>query len=117
MSAIRLARAATGRTKILPNLVTVNYNQWLMDEAYRRGLAERLGVPYKSRHWNKTTREGGGSTFEKRTVKKADRMGLLERWKLSRDDPAYRRLFEDEELVALSHEIFGHIPETEELYS
>jgi len=107
----------TGRTKVLPNLITVNYNQWLVDERYRRNLADRLGVAYKSRHWNKTTREGGGSTFERRKVRKADRMGLLERWKLSRDDPNYRRLFEDKELIELSHEIFGHIPETEELYA
>jgi hypothetical protein len=107
----------TGRTKILPNLIAVNYNKWLMDEEYRRDLADRLGVSYKRRHWNRTTREGGGSTFEKRKVKNADRMGLLERWKLSRDEPSYRRLFEDKELVELSLEIFGHIPETEELYS
>jgi hypothetical protein len=44
-------------------------------------------------------------------------MRLLERWKLARNDPHYRRLFEDPELVALSHEIFGHIPGTEELYA
>ena len=49
-------------------------------------------------------------------MRRADRMQLLERWKLSRDDPDYRKLFEDRELVALSREIFGHIPGTEALY-
>lgn len=107
----------TGRTKILPNLITVSYNEWLLNEGYRRELADRLGVPYKDKHWNQTTREGGGSTFDKRKIKRADRMELLERWKLARDDPSYRRLFQDRELVALSHEIFGHIPGTEELYA
>ena len=104
-----------GRTKVLPNLVTANYNEWLVNEDYRRDLADRLGIPYKSKNWNQTTREGGGSTFDKRAIKHADRMQLLERWKLSKDDPSFRRLFEDRELVELSQEIFGEIPGTEEL--
>jgi hypothetical protein len=105
----------TGRTKIFPDLVTVNYNRWVMDEDYRRDLAERCGRHYSSADWNLVTREGGGSTFDKRRIERADRMRLFERWKESRDEPAYRRLFQDRELVDLAHEIFGPIPGTEEL--
>lgn len=107
----------TGRTKILPNLITVKFNEWLVSEDYRRELALRAGRAYQPEDWNLVTREGGGSTFDKRRIEQADRMKLLERWKESRHEPAYRRLFEDRELVDLSHEIFGHIPGTDELYS
>jgi hypothetical protein len=110
------AREFTGRTRFLPNLITVNYNEWVMHEAYRRDLADRLGVRYKREDWNRTTQEGGGSTFDKKTIDKADDMKLFERWKTVRDDPVYRGLFLDREIIELSEQIFGHIPGTEDLY-
>ena len=110
------AREFTGKTRFLPNLLTVNYNEWVMHEAYRRDLADRLGVPYKGEDWNRTTNEGGGSTFDKKAIAKADDMKLFERWETVRDDPVYRDLFQDREIIELSEQIFGRIPGTEEFY-
>ena len=106
-----------GKTRFLPNLLTVNYNEWVMHETYRRGLADRLGVAYKGEDWDRTTHEGGGSTFDKKTIDKAEDMKLFERWKAVRDDPVYRSLFRDREIVDLSEQIFGHIPGTEEFWA
>lgn len=110
------AREFTGRTRFLPNLITVNYNEWVKQEEYRRDLADRLGVSYKGEDWNRTTHEGGGSTFDKKTIEKADDMKLFERWKAVREDPVYRGLFRDREILELSEEIFGRIPGTEEFH-
>lgn len=46
---------------------------------------------------------------------KADKMKVLERWKTFKDDPFYRSLFKDNELIELSNRIFGRIPGTEKL--
>jgi hypothetical protein len=110
------AREFTGKTRFLPNPTPVNYNEWVSDEKYRRGLADRLGVPYKGEDWNRTTHEGGGSTFDRKSIGSADDMKLFERWKVVRDDPVYRGRFQDQEIIELSEEIFGQIPGTEEFY-
>jgi hypothetical protein len=107
----------TGRSRFLPNLVAINYNDWVSAESYREELAGRLGVPYKGEGWNRTTHAGGGSTFDKKTFEKADEMKLFERWQVVRDDPVYRALFRDSEIIELSEEIFGPIPGTEEFYT
>jgi len=42
-------------------------------------------------------------------------MDVGSRWKYFADDPSYRKLFDNQELLEYSERIFGHIPGTESL--
>lgn len=112
------AKEFLGYTNFLPeNTLKINFNKWFMNREYRKEIAALLGRPFKEEGWNQVTKEGIGSSFDKRSYEnRADKMLLLERWKVVRDNKNYRSLFKDSELIELSEKIFGHIPETESLF-
>lgn len=106
-----------GRTCFLKdNPVFVNYNQWFLDRGYRCGLANKLGISFTDEGLNNVVSMGTGSSFGGQSFDgKAQEMKVLERWKHFTDDEFYRSIFADDELVALSNEVFGVIPGTEGL--
>lgn len=53
--------------------------------------------------------------WERFRIPKASRMKVLARWRLMSEDAAFRRLMKDDEVFALSEELFGEIPGTREL--
>jgi len=112
------AKEYLGHTSVLPsNTVKINFNKWFSDINYRMWLADAIGKPFNEEGWNIVTKEGKGSSFDRRQFENnADQMNLLSRWKKMRKDLAYRSIFKDKELIRLSEEIFGHIPGTEILY-
>jgi hypothetical protein len=111
------AREAAGVTDHVPDRVCVSYNAWCLSESYRRGLAERLGLPFTDAGRQEVARWGPtvwGDSFDGlRYDGRAEDMDVLERWKQFQDDPVYRGLFEDPELVALSRTVFGDLPGTD----
>jgi hypothetical protein len=111
------AREATDVTDHVPNRVLVSYNAWCLSESYRRELAAQLGLPFTDAGRQEVARWGPtvwGDSFDGLQYDgRAEDMKVLERWKQFRDDPVYRSLFEDSELVALSQAIFGDLPGTE----
>ncbi len=55
----------TGKYRfITDDLITTNYNEWLISEEYRRELADRLGLPFSDRGFEGVPRHGGGSSFD-----------------------------------------------------
>lgn len=112
------AREYLGYTNVLPaNTLKISFNEWFLDQEYRKSIAESLGRDFKEEGWSQVTKEGVGSSFDKRKYdNRADQMLLLERWKQVVKNKNYRSLFKDKELVDLSEKIFGHIPGTEVLY-
>ena len=111
------ARELTGKTKIIKNKkVHVNYNKWFLDKEYRRELAAALGLEFTDSGMDQVLPIGGGSSFDRTSKDSAGtQMKVLERWKYYKDDENFVNLFKDSELVELSEEIFGHIPDTESL--
>jgi hypothetical protein len=79
-------------------------------------LAKKFGLPFKDVKDENMSKYGPGSSFDKFKYKgQAYKMKVLERWKVFKEYPFYRSIFEDKELVELSNKIFGKIPGTDTL--
>lgn len=112
---IDYAKEYLGETNLLKNQkICINYNQWFADVDYRREIASQLNLDFLDTGINTVSRRGDGSSFEGREYHgKAMNMDVCSRWKYFADDPSYRRLFNNQELLEYSQRIFGHIPGTE----
>ena len=88
--------------------ICVNYNQWFLDEDYRRGLAIKLGMEFSDRGIDRVKSQGGGSSFDSQDFDgKARQMDVLNRYKKYADNPTYQRLIDDDELLLYAKRIFG----------
>ena len=112
---LEYAREYLGETSYLKHhKICINYNQWFGDESYRKNLLDRLGIAYVNQGLGQVGTWGGGSSFDGTEFKgQEDKMDLLGRWKHFADDPEYRKLFHNDQLMAYSEKIFGKIPGTE----
>lgn len=112
---IEYAKEYLGETNFLKNKkICISYNHWFADVNYRRDIASQLNLEFSDASINKVSRQGGGSSFEGREYHgKAMNMDVCSRWKYFADDPSYRKLFDNQELLEYSLQIFGHIPGTE----
>lgn len=113
------AREFIGKTDLLENKLTINYNKWFLDKNYREDLSDKLYLPFNDRGLYVVAKWGPtkwGDTFDGTSYDgHADQMKVLERWKNYKDDDFYRSLFKDQELLDLSEVIFGQIPDIEQL--
>lgn len=90
-------------------LVTVSYNRWARDPAYRAALAERLGLQFNDAGFRHVPAVASGSSFDGvRYHGRPESMKVLERWRHFQHDSHFWNLFEDE-MVKLSERIFGPI--------
>lgn len=91
--------------------ILINYNQWACDYTYRKELAAALGLDFTDTGFQDVSSCAGGSSFDGlKYNNRADKMKVLDRWKYFVDDQDYKNIFDDE-MIHLSHEIFGHIPD------
>lgn len=107
------------RTSHVPRpMVAISYNQWFADAEYRRTLALTLGLGTTDKGRDRIARWGPntwGDSFDNLTYDgRASEMKVLDRWQLVADQPFYRSLVSDPELMELSTAIFGSIPGTEQ---
>ena len=111
------AREFVGESSYLqPDRVCINYNQWFADVSYRRGLADQLGLVFSDAGLRHVPHLGGGSSFSgTRHSGQAGRLDVTNRWRHFADNPAFRQLFENEEIWHYSTQIFGDLPGTEAL--
>jgi len=98
-------------------VVAINYNDWFSSVGYREELANKLDLPFSDKGVKKVVSMGFGSSFDGQTFSgRAQEMEVLKRWKNFADDPFYRTILNDPELIELSNRIFGHISGTEVLF-
>lgn len=102
------AREAAGHTDLLRyNKVVVNFNSWCRSREYRESLAQRLGLEFTDSGFDEVTSFGGGSSFDATLYsKRAQAMAIEQRWRKSRANPDYRRLFEDPLILAMVAQLF-----------
>jgi hypothetical protein len=105
---ITYAREAAGKTELLRhNKVVVNFNRWCRSRPYRQALAQRLGLDFTDNGFDEVTSFGGGSSFDATLYsKRAQAMALEQRWKNSRQNPDYQRLFDDPLILSLATQLF-----------
>lgn len=109
------AREFMERRYLTGSCVLIRYNAWATDGAYRRRLAERLGLRFTDAGFNDVSSCGGGSSFDGMEYDgRAAEMNVLARWRYYKNDPEYRKQF-DREIVEMAKKIFGPIPGMEEL--
>jgi hypothetical protein len=104
------AREFLGRTNILKRKVTINYNTWFVNPAYRRAVAKSLKVPFTDKNFQKVATEGGGSSFDKtRFNRKAQKMKVFDRWRAFYEHDRFIKYLRDKELLELTEQIFPDI--------
>lgn len=111
------AKEATNEKSYLgKGRVVIYYNLWVSDPEYRKEIANALELTLIDNSIGEESQVAGGSSFDGlRFIGSANKMEVLERWKHFTHDPDYQNFFDDE-LIPLSHKIFGHISD-ERLFS
>lgn len=114
---IDYAKEYLGETNYLQhNKVCLNYNLWVSNIDYRQEIASKLKIKFTDAGINKVHGCGGGSSFDGRELDgQANKMDVNNRWKHYLEDPVYRQLINNEQILEYSHRIFGYIPGTEAL--
>ncbi len=112
---IEYAREYLGETNYLENnKLCINYNQWFLSQDYRREIADKLQIDFTDRGIDEVKSQGGGSSFDGRNLDgQAMQMDVMNRWVQLADNPIYRQLLDNEELLRYSQRIFGSLPGTE----
>lgn len=105
---IQHAKEAMGVTSFLPDLLVINYNDWVSSEKYRRRIENLLGLPETDSGINNIF--GVGSSFDGKNYDgRATRMNVLKRWKGFGAFEGYRQLINNDKLWQLSRTIFGYV--------
>lgn len=87
--------------------IAVSYNAWCNSQAYRRALAERLGLQFTDSGIDEVPAVAEGSSFDGVSYcGRASQMPVLHRWQDFWGDPAFHALF-DEQTHRLSQRLFG----------
>src|SRR5215218_7434275 len=104
------AREFLGLQRKLPQeRLLVSYNDWVASVAYRRQLAEALGLEFDDSAAHAVPAVAGGSSFDGTAYDgRAEEMPVLSRWHAFVADPRFNRLL-SREVLELSDRIFGRV--------
>jgi len=91
--------------------VPVIFDRWVIDQSYRRAVAEQLGLNYNERNLHALSTVGGGSSFDgTRADKATDHSRVLGRWRELADSGPMRALRTDPEVRRYTSELFFSVP-------
>ena len=104
------AREFLGQTSIRKKrVVNVSYNMWFRSEKYRRELSAKFGLEFTDAGRN-TVKGVGESSFNRTAMNgRGSEMKVLDRYQEFMDDDVFKKVFDDDELRTLSHQIFPAI--------
>jgi hypothetical protein len=110
------SRIKSNMLSVKDNKIVINYNSWVDDLDYRRQISSQLKLEFSDAGFNEVKHQGGGSSFDgMQFTGQANKMNVHNRWQQFIDDPAFRQLLSNEELLDYSAKIFGHIVDKAEL--
>jgi hypothetical protein len=82
------------------------FDAWFSNKEYRVKICEDLGLHFTDIGKQSVSDFGGGSSFDLQEFDgKAEKMNVLNRYKLYKDNEDYKRFMEDEEAVKLNNRI------------
>jgi len=85
------AKEYLGETEHLPDVTTISYNHWMVDEAYRKEVTANLGIGFNDNGKDIMVSE---SSFSDMTFQNnASELPVLVRYREFDDDQVYRSLF------------------------
>jgi hypothetical protein len=91
--------------------ITANFSLWSASRAYRRLLAQSLGLKFSDRGFNQMVRLGLGSSFEGFMYSsRASRMRVNDRWKNYVEDETFLSILSDAGLQRLGDDLFSSMP-------
>ena len=110
------AKEFLGITNYLPGKVSINYNRWFVDQAYRQQISTQLGLAFTDQTLNVVSHHAGGSSFDQTNFDRgAQQMAVAERWKDFSENPSYVKAFQQHlDIVELAEHIFDFSPELAE---
>jgi len=76
---LQYAKEFLGETSILQNLITINYDKWVVNRVYRKNIIDAVGFEFTDKGKNLVSRDGGGSTFQKYEMD-ARKLNVFDRW-------------------------------------
>lgn len=96
---------------IIENKICINYNKWVLDKEYRMYLCDILDLYFTDIGLRRVPPQGRGSSYEGTLCDgAAGNMQVFRRWEKHVDDPRYKTLLCDVELLELSEAIFDFVP-------
>jgi hypothetical protein len=108
---IETAKEFLGETKKLKNKIGINFNSFFLNKAYRKNIADKLGLDFTDEGLNEVTKFGGGSSFDSTKYDgQAQKMGVLKRYMEFEKDATYRNLVNHSIAARYSKKIFNFIP-------
>jgi hypothetical protein len=105
---VRYAREAVGETDYLYDMIPCLFDKWFTYPDYRRELSEELGLDHNDSGLNRI-RPGRKSSFDdNKYSREAQKMKVLDRWKVYRKNEAYLKVLRNDELIDLTERLFGY---------
>jgi hypothetical protein len=83
--------------------IPVSYNEWCRNKDYRKRIAESLGLQFTDKGFKKLAQK---SSFEGKSVKNAQNLNTLSRWKHFADNPDYLNKLKRDDVIDYSQKIF-----------
>lgn len=103
---LQYLREYQGDTNLLGDgLVTISFNRWKSDLAYRQVISERLGLEFTDDGLNKVTGEGGGSSFDGMKIK-GQELNTETRYRHYLKNAKFLALFSNLEIINFSKREF-----------
>jgi hypothetical protein len=105
------------RRNLRQERLALSYNRWVASPAYRRRVAERLGLEFDDRAAHSVPAAAGGSSFDGTAYDgRAEEMPVLARWHRFAAEPRFQRMLTPS-VLELSDRVFGPavLPRSERL--
>lgn len=88
----------------------VNYNLWVSSKKYRKEISKEIGLKFSDSGINSVPKNGYGSSFDGVAFNgAANKMDVLARWKMAKENEILRSIFSDKELLELSGQIYPRL--------
>ena len=111
------AKEILGETNYCPSKIPILFDQWFIDEEYRRSIIEELGFEFTDAGKNIVAAiQNKGSSFDGlKYSQEAEKMKVLDRWKNYKGNRIFKNIFlHYSNLVEYNNRIFGENEEITE---
>jgi hypothetical protein len=103
------AKEFLGETRFLTHQkICINFNRWHQNLEYRKDIADQLAIDFTDAGREQVRDYGGGSSFDSQQMNgQANKMDLLNRWRVFETEEKFWQLFQNDQTVYYTDRIFG----------